>query len=98
MNAPNRIRSTTAPDTRAVVMMQNVAWKAKNTRCGIVPPSRGAKDTSARKAWSRPPTTGLVPSKASEYPTTAHVTVAIAIAATHIMKVLSVFLDRTSPA
>ncbi len=26
-------------------MMQNVAWKAKKTRCGIVVPSRGSKPT-----------------------------------------------------
>ena len=38
MNAPKRIRSTTAPETSATVMMQNVAWKAKNRRCGIVEP------------------------------------------------------------
>ena len=30
--APKRIRSTTAPETSAVVMMQNVAWKAKKTQ------------------------------------------------------------------
>ena len=36
--AENRIRSTTAPEISAVVMMQKVAWKAKKTRCGIVGP------------------------------------------------------------
>ena len=65
-NGPKRIRSTTAPDTSAVVMMQNVAWKAKKTRCGIVVPSRGAKATSCRKAWSRPPIDAPSPSNASE--------------------------------
>ena len=41
---------TTAPETRAVVMRQNVAWNAKKTSCGMVPPSRGAKPTSWRNA------------------------------------------------
>ena len=44
------MRSTTAPETSAMVMMQNVAWKAKNSRCGIVVPSRGSNATSFRKA------------------------------------------------
>jgi hypothetical protein len=39
------MRSTTAPDTSATVMMQKVAWKAMKTRCGIVVPSRGANPT-----------------------------------------------------
>jgi hypothetical protein len=48
MNAAKLIRSTTAPETSAVVMMQKVAWNAKKTRCGIVVPSRGSKVTSFR--------------------------------------------------
>ena len=48
------MRSTTAPETSATVMMQNVAWKAMNSRCGIVVPSRGSNVTSCRNAWSRP--------------------------------------------
>ena len=48
MNAPNLIRSTTAPETRAMVMMQKVAWKAKKTRWGMVVPSRGTNVTSCR--------------------------------------------------
>ena len=43
---PKRIRSTTAPETSAAVMMQKVAWKAMKSRCGIVVPSRGTKVTS----------------------------------------------------
>ncbi len=49
MKAPKRMRSTTAPDTRAMVMMQNVAWNAMKRRCGIVVPSRGTKPTPCRK-------------------------------------------------
>ena len=30
-------------------MMQNVAWKAKKTRCGIVVPSRGSNATSLQE-------------------------------------------------
>ncbi len=33
-------------------MMQNVAWKQKKTRWGIVVPSRGSKPTPLRNAWS----------------------------------------------
>jgi hypothetical protein len=65
-NAPKRIRSTTAPDTSATVMMQKVAWNAKKTRCGIVVPSRGSNVTSCRNALFRPPIRSPVPSKASE--------------------------------
>jgi hypothetical protein len=98
MNAPKRIRSTTAPEISATVMMQNVVWNAKKTRCGIVVPSRGTKSTPCRNALPSPPIRSPVPSNASEYPTAAHVTVAIAIAATDIMNVLSVFFERTRPA
>ena len=98
-NGPKRIRSTTAPATSAVVMMQNVAWKAMNSRCGIVVPlarlegrrragrrSRAADDAVAcrrRRASSR---------------RAASMIVATAIAATHIMNVFSVFFSRTRPA
>ncbi len=37
-----RIRSTTAPETSATVTMQNVAWKAKKRRWGMVVASRGS--------------------------------------------------------
>jgi hypothetical protein len=47
-------------------MMQNVPWKTKNNRCGIVVPSRGSNVTSFRNAWPRPPMRSPVPSKASE--------------------------------
>jgi hypothetical protein len=47
-------------------MMQNVAWKAKNTRWGIVVPSLGSNVTSLRNAWLRPPIRSPVPSNASE--------------------------------
>ena len=60
------MRSTTAPATSAVVMMQNVAWNAKNRRCGIVVPSRGSNATPLRNAWPRPPMRLPSPSKASE--------------------------------
>ena len=47
----NRIRSTTAPETSAAVMMQKLPWKAKKTRCGIVWPSaKGSNPTSLRNA------------------------------------------------
>jgi len=36
--------------TSAVVMMQNVAWKAKNTRCGIVISPSASKPTPLRNA------------------------------------------------
>ena len=54
---PTRARSVT---------MQNVAWKAMKSRCGIVVPSRGAKATSCRNAWPRPPMSRRSPSNASE--------------------------------
>ncbi len=47
-NGPKRIRSTTAPETSAAVMMQNVASKVMNSRCGIVVPARGANVTPCR--------------------------------------------------
>ncbi len=79
-------------------MTQKVAWKAKKTRCGIVVPSRGSKVTSCSPTWPRPPIRSPVPSKASEYPTSAQVIVTTASAAMHIMKVLSAFFERTRPA
>jgi hypothetical protein len=65
-NAPKRIRSTTAPETSAAVMMQNAASKAKNSSCGISVPARGANPTWLRKASESPPTNQLPLSKASE--------------------------------
>ena len=48
-------------------MMQNVAWKAKNTRCGIVVPSRGAKPTSLQERVAEAADDlAASPSKASE--------------------------------
>ena len=35
-----------APETSAAVMMQNVPWKAKKTRCGTVISPSGSKPTS----------------------------------------------------
>ena len=58
-NGPKRIRSTTAPATSAVVTMQNVAWKAMNSRCGMCVPSRGAKATPLSPMWSKPPMSAL---------------------------------------
>jgi hypothetical protein len=60
------MRSTTAPDTSAIVMTQKVAWKAMNSRWGIVVPSRGANVTSCRKACSKPPTIPFASPKAME--------------------------------
>ena len=37
--APNFMRSATAPEIRATVMIANVAWKPTNTSAGIVPDS-----------------------------------------------------------
>jgi hypothetical protein len=65
-NGPNRIRSTTAPDTRATVTMQKAASKAKNNSCGIAVPARGANATSRRKAKFSPPTKPFPGEKASE--------------------------------
>ena len=81
-----------------MVMMQKVASKAMNSSWGMWVPWRGAKPTPCRATMCRPPMKPPLPSKASEYPTSAHVTVAIPIAPTLIMKVLSVFLLRTRPA
>ena len=47
-------------------MMQNVAWKAKNSSCGIAVPARGAKATPCRNAWPRPPMKPLPLANASE--------------------------------
>jgi hypothetical protein len=47
-------------------MTQKVAWNAKKSRCGIVPPSRGSKVTSLRKACPKPPMISLPSSKANE--------------------------------
>ena len=48
-------------------MMQNVAWKAKNSRCGIVVPSRGSKSTSLQERVVEPADDlPSPPSKASE--------------------------------
>ena len=46
--------------------MQNVAWKAKNSRCGIFVPSRGVKPTSLRNAWPNPPMKPLPSENANE--------------------------------
>ena len=66
MKAPKRIRSTTAPEISATVMMQKVAWNAKNTRWGIVVPSRGSKVTSCSADVAEASDRSPVPSKASE--------------------------------
>ena len=46
--------------------MQNVAWKAMNSRCGIVVPSRGSNATPARPAWSKPPISPFPSENANE--------------------------------
>src|SRR4051795_1375302 len=63
---PKAIRSTTAPDTSAVVTMQNVAWKAMKTSCGMAVPARGANVTSGRNARSKPPMMPLASPNAIE--------------------------------
>ena len=60
------MRSTTAPETSATVMMQKLAWKTMNRRRGIVVPSRGSKVTSWRNACLNPPMIEPSPSKAIE--------------------------------
>ena len=34
----NRMRSTTAPEISAGVMIANIIWKSMNARCGTVEP------------------------------------------------------------
>jgi hypothetical protein len=63
-----------------------------------VVPSRGAKPTSLRNRWSKPPTKPFPSENASEKPTAAQATVTTASAPTLIMKVFSVFFERTRPA
>ena len=63
---PKRIRSATAPDTSATVMMQNEPWKAMNSRCGMVCSSLGTKSTPLRNANPNPPMKPLPSEKASE--------------------------------
>ena len=90
-NGPKRMRSTTAPATSAVVTMQNVAWKAMNSMCGIVVPSRGSKPTPLRNAVTETADEPTVAIEGQEYPMTAHEIAATASAATHIMNVFRVF-------
>ena len=48
-------------------MMQNVAWKAKNSRCGIVVPSRGSNaDVAEERVVEAADESLPSPSKASE--------------------------------
>ena len=47
-------------------MMQNVAWKAMNSRCGIVVPSRGSNATPFSPTWSNPPMIALPGANAIE--------------------------------
>ena len=35
MNGPNRMRSTTAPETSAAVITQKLPWKVKKSNWGI---------------------------------------------------------------
>ena len=65
-NAPKRIRSTTAPDTSATVMMQNVAWKAMNRRCGIVVPVARLEGHVVEERVAEAADEPVAPSKASE--------------------------------
>ena len=46
--------------------MQNVAWKAMNSRCGIVVPARGAKSTPLQERVVEPADEPPSPSNASE--------------------------------
>ena len=80
-------------------MMQKLAWKAKNTRCGTFGyASLPSNPTSFSSAWSKPPMKAPSPPNANEYPISAHEMVATANAAMHIMNVLRLFLLRTRPA
>jgi len=65
-NVEKRMRSTTAPDTSAAVMMQNAASKAKNTSCGISVPALGPNPTPLRNAYLKPPPNPLPDENASE--------------------------------
>ena len=47
-------------------MMQNVAWKAKKTRCGIVLPSRGVNVDVLEERVVQAAGEAPVPSNASE--------------------------------
>jgi hypothetical protein len=60
------MRSTTAPATSAVVTMQNVAWKAMNSRCGMCVPVRGANATPFEERVAEAAHDRASPSKASE--------------------------------
>ena len=80
-------------------MMQNVAWKAKNSRCGIVVPSRGSNVDVLEERVVEAADERRCPRRTrASSRRRAHVTVATAIAATHIMNVFSVFFARTRPA
>ncbi len=65
MNArygPNRMRSTTAPEIRAAVMMANVPWYAMNRTCGMVP--LASVPTPASSAFVVPPIQAFPSAKA----------------------------------
>jgi hypothetical protein len=47
---PKRIRSTTAPEMSAAVMMAKVPWYAMNSRCGVPPQAPPSSPTPRRKA------------------------------------------------
>ena len=93
------MRSTTAPDTSAMVIAANIAWNAANARCGIVPAyvAFGFAPTSVKPAQCTPPMIELPGENASEYPITTHCTLITPSAAMLIMSVLSVLFFRTSP-
>ena len=93
--APNRIRSTMAPEIRAAVMTANVPWNAMNSTWGIVP--CGSSVTPLSRPNCSPPIHAVPGANASEYPSSAQVTPANPNAMNDIIIVFSAFLERTSP-
>src|SRR5688500_5662502 len=75
--AENRIRSTMAPEMRAAVMMQNVAWNAMYSMWGIVIGTTApvaSSPTPFRNAKDKSPSQLFPAVRAREYPTSAHST------------------------
>ena len=93
--ALNCIRSTTAPEMSAAVMMAKVPWNAMNRRCGMEP--LGSTPTPSSSAIEKSPNQALPSPKAMEYPSSAQSTPAMPSATKLIIIVLSAFLERTRP-
>ncbi len=89
------MRSTTAPEMSAAVMIANVPWNAMKSRCGMLP--RGSSPTPARRASESPPENADPGPNAIEYPASAQPTPTNPSDETLIISVLRAFLDRTRP-